>query len=123
MAIIPFGCIFPSLRGIIINKPADLPKPEVLGDDKRRNAWIIYQLKLRGLSLADLARKFGAPRFYPGQAIRKPWPKWENRIARALGREPQEIFPERYDENGTPHRRPVGRPRGKANAKRNELRD
>jgi len=85
-----------------IDKPVDLPDPEVLADTQRRASWVIYQLKLRGLNLAALARQYGQQRQYPGFALRKPWTLWEWRIAKALGREPQEIFPERYYPDGLP---------------------
>jgi Ner family transcriptional regulator len=85
-----------------LEQPAELPEPEVLADTKRRAAWIIYQLKLRGTNLAALGRQYGKGRNYPGNALRRPWPLWEWRIAKALGREPQEIFPERYHPDGLP---------------------
>ena len=85
-----------------IDTPVELPNPEILADTKLRASWIIYQLKLRGSSIAAVGRQYGAARNCPGNALRRPWPVWEYRIAKALGREPQDIFPERYRPDGLP---------------------
>lgn len=80
---------------------------------ERRRAWIIYQLKLRGESLASVARKSGRSRNATTRAMISPYPAAEKVIADALGLEPQELFPERYDADGLPNR-PRGRPKGRA---------
>ncbi|MEG7521985.1 MAG: helix-turn-helix domain-containing protein [Chromatiales bacterium] len=88
----------------------DLPAKAVIRDPKHRAGWIIYQLKLRGESLASVARKYGKRRQLPTMALRVPYPLWEKRIADMLELTPQELFPERYDRNGLPNR-PMGRPK------------
>lgn len=85
-----------------LDTPVQLPKPEILANTKLRASWIVYQLKLRGTSVAGVGRKYGSNRNCPGNALRRPWPLWEYRIAKELGREPQEIFPERYRPDGLP---------------------
>lgn len=87
----------------------DSTTKRILKDPKKRASWIIYQLKLRGESLASLARKFGNTRQIPTAALRKPYPLWEKRIADAIGVMPQDLFPERYDSEGLPNRN-IGRP-------------
>ena len=72
-----------------------------VGDDWHP-AYLVYQLRLRGLSLRKLARLRG---YAPGsatRAIQSPWPKMERIIADALGITPQEIWPSRYHADGTP---------------------
>ncbi len=59
-------------------------------------------LEKRGLSLARLARLHGYGRSSPALALRLPWPKMERLIAAAIGVRPQEIWPSRYHEDGTP---------------------
>ena len=39
-----------------------------------------------------------------GKALRVPWPAVERLIAGALGKEPREIWPSRYDAEGNPYR-------------------
>lgn len=92
-----------------IDEPVAPPEKAIVVDDDRRGAWIIYQLKLRGMSLADLARKYNKNRTGPRMCFKRPYPIWEKRIADELGLKPQDIFPERYDEYGIPNR-PMGRP-------------
>jgi Ner family transcriptional regulator len=79
-------------------------------DPKARRAWIIYRLRLKGYTLGSLARELGVARGVPGNALRGPYPRMERAIATALGLQPQQIWPERYDASGQPNRR-MGRPR------------
>lgn len=82
----------------------------------KRRAWVIYQLKLKGESLASVARKAGYNRHVPQLALRTTYPKVEVVIAKALGMEPKDLFPERYDQaTGLPYHR-FGRPK-KSNTK------
>ena len=67
-------------------------------------AFIVYQLRLRGLSLRRLARKHGySPNTFT-TAMHRPVATVELLIARALDVKPQEIWPERYNADGTPKR-------------------
>jgi Ner family transcriptional regulator len=88
--------------------PADIPT-----DTRQRREWIKYQLRLRGGSLAQVARDHGVSRDAPILALRRPYPRMEAAIASALGLLPEQIWPERYDEKGRPNRR-VGRPSAKS---------
>lgn len=70
---------------------------------EQKRDWIKYQLKIRGLSLAALGRKHGnACRQSLSMALYRPNPRWEFVIAQAIGLAPNQIWPERYDENNLP---------------------
>ncbi len=59
-------------------------------------------LKKRGWSFRKLSSAHG---YSPGSikmALRRPWPRAERIIARAIGVEPWEIWPSRYDEDRNP---------------------
>ena len=75
-----------------------------------RREWIKFQLRVRGSSLSALARELGVSRHAPRLALVKPYPRMERAIADKLGLKPQELWPERYDENGRPNRT-IGRPK------------
>ncbi len=66
------------------------------------SAFIIYQLRLKGLSLRRLSRQHKYSVSSAANALRLPWPKMERLIADALGVTPQSIWPTRYHEDGTP---------------------
>jgi len=67
-------------------------------------AFIVYQLRLRGLSLRRLARLHGFSESACTTAIHYPVPRIERLIADAVGVQPQEIWPARYNPDGTPKR-------------------
>ncbi len=71
--------------------------------------WIKYQLRRRGYTLTSLGREHGVSRHAVGLALRRPYPKMEAIIARALGLHPVELWPDRYDHQGSPNRS-MGRP-------------
>lgn len=59
--------------------------------------WVKYQLGIRGLSFAELARQNGGVRReVPGKVFYMSYPKWERIIASALCVQPEYIWPERY---------------------------
>ena len=72
-------------------------------------AWVIYQLGLRGTNLAALAREQGVDRTCMYHAFVAPYPRMERIIARALGLEPQQLWPDRYGPDGRSNRK-RGRP-------------
>ena len=78
-------------------------------EERARREWIKFQLRVRGSSFSALARELGVSRHAPRLALVKPYPRMERVIAEKLGLKPQELWPERYDENGRPNRT-VGRP-------------
>lgn len=85
-------------------------------DPDHRWEWIKFQLRVKGTSLAKIARALGVS----GPAVRNakhlPYPRMERAIALALGFKPIEIWPERWGANGKPSRR-----RPNASEKREEL--
>ncbi len=83
---------------------------EIFSDADRRRAWVVYRVKLRGLSLAHLARQAGVSRSCLYQVFRKPYPRMEQIVANAVGLTPQILFPERYSADGLPIQR-RGRPK------------
>ncbi|MCF8064422.1 MAG: helix-turn-helix domain-containing protein [Desulfarculaceae bacterium] len=72
--------------------------------------WIKYQLRRRGYTLTSLGREHGVSRHAVSLALRRPYPKMEAIIAKALGLPPAELWPDRYDQQGNPNR-PIGRPK------------
>ena len=72
--------------------------------------WIKYQLGRRGYTLTSLGLEHGVSRHAVGLALRRPYPKMEAIIAAALGMDPTELWPERYNRQGKPNR-PIGRPK------------
>ncbi len=76
--------------------------------DKKRRAWIKYQLEMKGYSLASLGLKHGLSRSCVRQAFVKPYPKMERLIAHTLGLRPEEIWPERYIQSHGNRRRKRG---------------
>lgn len=76
----------------------------------KRRAWVRYQLTLRGLNMADIARGAGVTRSCLYQAFCKTYPRMEKVIADAVGLQPHVLWPERYDTDGLPLYR-MGRPK------------
>jgi Ner family transcriptional regulator len=59
--------------------------------------WVKYQLAIRGLSYAELARRNGnVRREVPCKVFYMSYPKWELIIATAINTRPEELWPERY---------------------------
>lgn len=83
--------------------PQDVPKEPAI-----RRAWVIYQLRLRGLSLRRLAKREGVSHNALGHALVAPSSHIEPVLAKALGLKVRELFPERFDEHG--HRLHLTRP-------------
>lgn len=77
---------------------------EVPLDLKKRREWIKYQLKIKGLSLAEIGRKHCISRQVVSTALYRSNPRWEHEIASALDMRPVELWPERYDNLGIPLR-------------------
>jgi Ner family transcriptional regulator len=84
---------------------------KLLSKPDTRRAWVIYQLTLRGESLASVARRKGVSRQAMQKVLTHPYPKMEKVLADFLGIAPSSLFPERYDQHtGLPNRmrgRPV----------------
>lgn len=73
-----------------------LDKEPVPQDPLQRNEWIKYQLRIRGSSMSDLARRLGVTRQAVRNALSGPYPRMERAIAYEIGRSPEHIWPERY---------------------------
>jgi len=65
-----------------------------------RREWIKFQLRLRGISLRQLAIKAGVTQTAVSYALIGPSSHLEPVIAEALGLNPQQLFPERFDAGG-----------------------
>ena len=67
-------------------------------------AYIVYQLRLKGLSFRRLARINGYAQGSATLVTSVAWPKMEHLVARAIGVPPQQIWPSRYEPDGSPKR-------------------
>lgn len=67
-----------------------------------RREWVKYQLGIRGLTVAALGRQYNVTRTTAYVVFRRPYPRMEKAIARALQMQPHEIWPERYRPDGSP---------------------
>jgi Ner family transcriptional regulator len=63
---------------------------------------VLAALKKRGHSLAGLSVANGYHPTAAGKALKRPWPAMEMIVATALALTPQEIWPSRYDDEGSP---------------------
>ena len=73
-------------------------------DLESRWEWIKFQLRVRGTCFADLARIHGLNERAIRNAKQRPYPRVERAIADALGLKPQQLWPERWNANGSPIR-------------------
>ncbi|SFC90296.1 transcriptional regulator, Nlp family [Thiohalospira halophila DSM 15071] len=78
----------------------NLPHKDILTDPHLRRAWIRQQLADQGLTLADVASELGISPQATYKALLTPSRRVEVALAGHLGMQPQELFPERYDEYG-----------------------
>jgi Ner family transcriptional regulator len=76
----------------------------ILLNPEKRWAWIKYQLNLKGISIRKIAGNLGVRPQTVGKVSYCPYPKMEKAIADTLDLTPQELFPDRYDEDGLPAR-------------------
>ena len=71
-----------------------------------RNPHIIAELKVKtGKSLRQLSEENGLASNTLSQALQRPYPNAERIIAAAIGVEPKQIWPSRYDSQGKSSRR------------------
>lgn len=75
---------------------------QILACPEKRHAWAIYQLRLSGRTVSQLAREAGVNRSAVYAAWQRRYPRMQSVIAAALDMRPQDLFPERYDEDGLP---------------------
>lgn len=79
-----------------------------------RRAWLVYQLKLRGLSLRELGRREGVSYESIASTMVSPNAHLEPVIAKALGLTVRQLFPERFDNTGRRLHRTRERQRSRA---------
>lgn len=79
-------------------------KSEIPISPEQRWEWIKYQLRSTGSSLSKLAAELGVSDSAPQLAKYIAYPRIERAIAKKLGRSPLEIWPERWNADGTPCR-------------------
>lgn len=65
-----------------------------------RRVWVVIQLRLRGTSLRRLAAQTGVSQQAMSHALTGSSSHLEVVIAEALGLTPQQLFPERFTEDG-----------------------
>lgn len=93
-----------------VKKADQLDRPPIPADWHWKD--VLTALHKAGWSLRQLAIANGYDDGAPlGEAARRPFPKAERIIARAIGIEPQELWPTRYDDSGQPNRRRGPAPR------------
>ncbi|QSV17517.1 helix-turn-helix domain-containing protein [Photobacterium ganghwense] len=68
--------------------------------EEERKAWILYQLKIRQLTLAELARRNKVSRQVLSKALTAHSPRWEKIIAEAIDYKPEDVWPERFKRYG-----------------------
>lgn len=88
-----------------------MPRPARIA--RKARGWhpeeIKAAIRMRGSSMAELSRQHGYGISAVRQVLRRPWPAIERIVADYLGVEPQEIWPDRYGEDGLPNRLLFGR--------------
>lgn len=67
---------------------------------RERQAWVLFQLKLRGESYSSIAEREGVNRTSVRKAMTEPSFTMEHAIAETLELTVQELFPERHDATG-----------------------
>lgn len=85
-------------------------------DLDRRWEWIKYQLRVRGTSGAVIARELSLNDRAIRSTKRNAYPRVERAIASALGLQPIQVWPERWNTDGTPKRQRPNRAESNANS-------
>lgn len=79
-------------------------KTTVPTDPEKRWEWVKFQLRVRGSSLALVARELGVGRNAVINVKRTRYPRVERAIARKLEMTPRDIWPDRWHPDGAPVR-------------------
>jgi len=90
-------------------------------DPRIRREWIKFQLRARGSSFSAVARELGIDRRNVQVALARPYLRVERAIAHKLGFEPQQLWPERFNADGSRKRAKPG-PKSRAD-KNNSARE
>jgi lambda repressor-like predicted transcriptional regulator len=92
----------------------DVPKEPAI-----RRAWVLFQLRIRGYSLAAIAEEIGVARQSVRGALVEPSAHVERALAKKLGLRVQDLFPERFDSTGRRLHRTLSPQRSRESLRRN----
>lgn len=96
-----YSCSMPQICRIVRVTMSHQPlSQEVPKDPAVRRAWIIFQLRIRGLSFRELGRRYGFSVSAFSHATLVPSYRIEKILARSIDLRIEELFPERYDAAG-----------------------
>ena len=76
------------------------PPAKVLNDPAFRWQWIKFQLHAQGKTIVSIAKNAGVSPQTIASCQYKPYPKAEEVIAKEIGFEVAQVFPERYHTDG-----------------------
>lgn len=62
-------------------------------------------VRMTGVTLTELAERHGYSESAARRALRHAWPSVEAIIAKQIGRKPQDVWPSRYNLDGSPRTR------------------
>jgi Ner family transcriptional regulator len=79
----------------------DAKTKSFLHDPIARWNWIRFQLSIKGLSISSVAREHGVRSQTLSSCRNQPYPKMEKIIAEKIGYSEKEIFPDRFNTDGT----------------------
>jgi lambda repressor-like predicted transcriptional regulator len=99
----------------------DTAAKKTLSDPKTRRAAVKYQLDLMGLNMCDLAREYsegGVSRATVYRVFEISYPKMERFVASKFGMTAREMFPERFNPDGSRKRKKCGPKPKKSKGKR-----
>lgn len=82
----------------------DIEVDYIPDDSDERREWIKYQLKIRGLTLASLAREHGVSRHVFSKALTHGSIRWDHVIAKAINFPVSFLWPDRYDADNLPRK-------------------
>jgi Ner family transcriptional regulator len=80
----------------------DTTTKKLLANPTKRRAWVIYQLNIKGRTLAGVASDINVERQTLYHAFKRPYPRMEAAIAESVGLTAQVLFAERYGKDGLP---------------------
>lgn len=83
---------------LMTNAPSSVAIPQ---NPRQRKAWALYQLTLKNLTLADVARMEGVRRQAASSVFHTPSAALERRMADVLGVPIQQLWADRYEADGT----------------------
>ena len=79
----------------------DAQTKSFLHDPVARWKWIRFQLSIKGQSISSIARQHGVRSQTLSSCRNQPYPRMERIIAENIGCSEKEIFPDRFNDDGT----------------------